>query len=182
MRTLQVISPRRIPSRSRLVNVMKRVYLQRCSPPSLRKRRATDKCREAGAGSRYFWLFRSSVSCLRSVVLVSRVREHYRHRSIHLDGHPTHQGRLISPLQYGLDRRVHEISRTGNISGAIDSTVLTDDYVKDNGTVNALASNRRVQRRMHMQQSPSAYRVSSLSVTFRGLIINYPIPRSMRVR
>ena len=35
IRTLQVISPRRIPSRSRLVNVMKRVYVQRCTAPSL---------------------------------------------------------------------------------------------------------------------------------------------------
>jgi len=35
IRTLQVISPRRIPSRSRLVNVIKRVYVRWCSAPSM---------------------------------------------------------------------------------------------------------------------------------------------------
>jgi hypothetical protein len=37
IRALQVISPRRIPSRSRLVNTMKRVYVQRCSRPRLQE-------------------------------------------------------------------------------------------------------------------------------------------------
>lgn len=73
--------------------------------------------------------------------LFRKWRKHYRDRRVRLDGPAIHQRRLISPLQHGLNRRVHEIGRTGNISGAIDSAGLTDNYVKDNGTVNALVSN-----------------------------------------
>src|SRR5271167_877849 len=56
MRTLQVISLRRIPSRSRLVNTMKRVYDQRRSVPSLQNDGWPTNVRKLGAASRHFWI------------------------------------------------------------------------------------------------------------------------------
>jgi len=84
--------------------------------------------------------------------LFCRRREHYRDRSIHLDGHAIHERRLILPLQHCVHRRVPEIRQAGDRPGALDGTVLANDYVKNDCAIHALAKNRRVYRRDHANQ------------------------------
>jgi hypothetical protein len=52
--TLQVISPRRIPSRSRLVTTIKPVYVQRCRPPRLQNAGPPTNVAKREQDSRHF--------------------------------------------------------------------------------------------------------------------------------
>src|SRR5277367_3913130 len=83
---------------------------------------------------------------LPGVALFPRWRKHYRDGGLHFDWHAIHQRWFVSPLQYCLDRVLPADFRAGNIFGALDSTALADEYVKNNSSIHTLVSKRRVHR------------------------------------